>query len=184
MEKTIDFSNWQSQDLLASKKAMFTTDHLIEQVERFFTAIKEGTDFGFIRIDLRQFKTFNDLDGYDVGDKIIISLYKTLEEVTAACGLNHTIARAGGDEFIVYAEGKNEALMTLASEIKSRVNQLDYKSLGAHKPIDVYMGIACETYKEGLVARKVLDDTLISIKQAHNEIACGKPGIVSLKETL
>lgn len=180
MEKTVDFSTWQPQDILATKKAMFTIDHLLEQVDRFFTAIQEGTDFGFIRIDLRQFKAINDKDGYDVGDKIIISLYKTLETVTKSYAFNHTIARAGGDEFIVYAEGKNDALIALATEIKNQVNHIDYKALGAHKPIDVYMGIACETYHKGLVVRKVLDDTLVAIQQAHKDIETGKPGIVSL----
>lgn len=61
---------------------------------------KEGK-IGLLIIDLDNFKKVNDLLGHDTGDKLLISVAKTLSRIsTGKC----TPFRFGGDEFVVVVE--------------------------------------------------------------------------------
>jgi diguanylate cyclase (GGDEF)-like protein/PAS domain S-box-containing protein len=53
-------------------------------------------------VDLDGFKAANDSFGQALGDRIVVSAARRLRELVRACD---TIARVGGDEFIILAEG-------------------------------------------------------------------------------
>ncbi|WP_427969061.1 putative bifunctional diguanylate cyclase/phosphodiesterase [Altererythrobacter sp.] len=61
-------------------------------------AVNEDTRIAVIWIDLDRFKEVNDLLGHPVGDRVLIEVSRRLREVTPE---GSTIARFGGDEFIV-----------------------------------------------------------------------------------
>ncbi|WP_133151342.1 GGDEF domain-containing protein, partial [Vibrio sp. 10N.222.55.C12] len=84
-----------------------------------------GTRFALLNIDLDGFKQINDNYGHASGDLILKQVAKRLRKSVRA---NDTIARVGGDEFlIIVSRIKNEEeLAQLVQSIQSRVEQGQY----------------------------------------------------------
>lgn len=174
MNKTINLSQTMTTEI---KNQIPTLDQILEHAKELLSAVAEGTEYGFLKIDLRQFTAINQNDGYDVGDRVIVALYQTLKEVANTLNLKHSIARAGGDEFVIYAEGSKETLKQLAYAIKEHINQLDYTAIGCHKPIDVYLGGVTNANQKENHLKDQIDETENFIKAAHKEIQEGGLGI-------
>lgn len=63
---------------------------------------ERSTQYGaLLFLDLDNFKTLNDAHGHDAGDQI---LKQTAERLGAAMRAHDTVARAGGDEFVIILE--------------------------------------------------------------------------------
>lgn len=89
-----------------------------------------GRKFGVLFLDLDNFKEINDSLGHDVGDMILIHVAKTLLLATRK---SDTVARFGGDEFIILVDDieDEKILKQIASKLIQaiaqpiRVRQLD-----------------------------------------------------------
>ncbi|RIV81235.1 putative bifunctional diguanylate cyclase/phosphodiesterase [Pelagerythrobacter aerophilus] len=74
---------------------------------------------GMIWIDLDRFKEVNDLLGHPVGDRLLQTVAKRLQEVTPEGSI---VARFGGDEFIVFCAVEDRSdCMRLASEVHAEI---------------------------------------------------------------
>ncbi len=72
---------------------------LTENLKKSIAYCLENNKFGaLIFIDLNQFKSINDVMGHDVGDKILKEVADRLISITRG---KDTVARFGGDEFII-----------------------------------------------------------------------------------
>lgn len=72
---------------------------LTENLERALEISRQEQRFGaLLFIDLNQFKAINDLMGHDVGDQILQEVAVRLKSITRG---KDTVARFGGDEFII-----------------------------------------------------------------------------------
>ncbi len=81
---------------------------------------RDGELFVFM-IDVDDFKTVNDTYGHAVGDEALIAVAEVLK---SACGRNHSIARFGGDEFIILGRcQKREEVKALTNEILRCLNE-------------------------------------------------------------
>lgn len=88
---------------------------LNDRIAQAITLAKRGTTkVVLLFLDLDNFKQINDLLGHSVGDKLLQSIAKKLNDCVRA---SDTVSRQGGDEFIVLLTGgKDELDITLIAD--------------------------------------------------------------------
>jgi diguanylate cyclase (GGDEF)-like protein/PAS domain S-box-containing protein len=106
------------------------TDHLTDIGNRRYLenrislAIAENRQFqnqiGLLFIDVDEFKTFNDIHGHEIGDKVLRMVVDTLNHNLRA---TDTIGRWGGDEFIIILNNLQDlqGLYGIAQKLKNLV---------------------------------------------------------------
>lgn len=102
---------------------------LLDRIEHAITkVVRHKIVGGLIFIDLDNFKEVNDTLGHDIGDALLIMVAKKIKEVVRD---EDTIARIGGDEFIVLIDniGNNKDvaktnISNLAIKIKDALNSI------------------------------------------------------------
>ncbi len=70
--------------------------------------LRTGKPFGYLYIDLDNFKAYNDYYGYSRGDRVLTTLAETLTEVAARTAPDAFIGHIGGDDYVVLT-GADEA---------------------------------------------------------------------------
>ena len=73
-------------------------------VDNLNSTLKTDQEFTVIMLDLDGFKDINENYGHDVGDNLLKDIAKALRKFAEKNGM--TLGRYGGDEFIMFAEGK------------------------------------------------------------------------------
>jgi diguanylate cyclase (GGDEF)-like protein/PAS domain S-box-containing protein len=90
-------ANYDSLTGLANRQ--MANDHLEQEIK---IADRSNKSIAFLFLDLDEFKDINDTLGHDIGDKLLIEVAKRLRSYTRKVD---TIARYGGDEFVVIMGG-------------------------------------------------------------------------------
>lgn len=104
---------------------------LLDRIEHAITKIvRHNIVGGLIFIDLDNFKEVNDTLGHDMGDLLLIMVSKTIREIIRE---EDTIARIGGDEFIILLDniGNDKEIaktniLNLAEKIKDSLNAITH----------------------------------------------------------
>lgn len=104
---------------------------LLDRIEHALTrVVRHKIVGGLIFIDLDNFKVVNDTLGHDIGDALLIMVAKSIKDVIRE---EDTIARIGGDEFIVLLDniGSNKEdarinIANLAEKIKDTLNAITH----------------------------------------------------------
>ncbi|MFK2823711.1 diguanylate cyclase domain-containing protein [Arcobacter sp. YIC-80] len=150
---------------------------LLDRIEHAITkTIRHQIIGGLIFIDLDNFKQINDTLGHDIGDKLLIMVAQKLK---ACIRQEDTIARIGGDEFIVLVDcigsrtqEAKENLSSLANKIKDSLNSISH--IDGHKNIST-PSIGITLFKDSSVnAQDIIKqaDTAMYVakKQGKNSI--------------
>ena len=100
---------------------------LLDRLQQAMTVSARSEKTGAVMlIDLDNFKTLNDSLGHDIGDELLVEVARRME---SAVRQGDTVARMGGDEFVVMLEGLDASGMAaaqaeaVASKIHAALNQ-------------------------------------------------------------
>jgi diguanylate cyclase (GGDEF)-like protein len=126
---------------------------------------RHGTDLGLLFIDVDSFKAINDRLGHLVGDQVLVT---AAQRLTAAARTSDTVARIGGDEFVVLCEhidSPTDQLIALARRIGEHLSA-HMTTDKDHVCVTVSIGITTVTADEdadALIRRA--DDAMYTAKQ-------------------
>ena len=103
-------------DTLTGLKNRRAMDHVLDRL------IAAKNQFALMNIDLDYFKAVNDTLGHAAGDHVLQKVARIMVEETRA---EDTVARVGGDEFVIIFDGvtTREMLQTVAQRIISKLEQ-------------------------------------------------------------
>lgn len=145
-------------------------DSLIAQIDfrRRNSSDASPLQFALLFIDLDKFKAINDQYGHDEGDKVLISAASQLQH---ALRKEDSVARFGGDEFVVYLHGvaDEHTARSLAEKIRKFLKQPITGRDGAQYRIDASIGTALYP-QDGLdieTLLRVADERMFEQKRMH-----------------
>jgi diguanylate cyclase (GGDEF)-like protein len=103
-------------------------------------ARRSGEQFTLIVVDLDGFKDVNDVRGHSAGDAVLRSLAKRFEAIVRA---SDTVARVGGDEFVILslATGNDEQATALVGRLRHALRR-PFRFEGTSVEIDGSLGWA------------------------------------------
>jgi diguanylate cyclase (GGDEF)-like protein len=114
---------------------------------------RTGESFALMVIDLDGFKTVNDVWGHEAGNVVLRSIARRLQEIVRE---TDTVARVGGDEFVVLSLGTQDDAE--ATALVSRLRQAlrrPYRVEGTPVELDASIGYALFP-QDGLEPRELL----------------------------
>ncbi len=105
-------------------------------------ARREGSRLALFLMDVDNFKFFNDVYGHAVGDEVLQRIAQALQD---CCRSEDTLARYGGDEFVLLAAiSEDGEAQALAERLRSVLAELGYRPPGYDTtiPIGASLGLA------------------------------------------
>lgn len=111
---------------LANRRAFFQDEDFQNE-----EAAPQDTTRYILLIDLDHFKSINDTNGHDVGDKVLVGVAEVSKAALAATGQGDAcIARLGGEEFGVILDRADRNLAYLTAEMLRHAISLVPKRIG------------------------------------------------------
>nr|WP_312578515.1 diguanylate cyclase [Sedimentibacter sp.] len=100
----------------------------------------KGKIFSLVMIDIDDFKEINDQRGHIIGDKVLKSVAKIMQQNMRSVDI---CSRYGGDEFIVILpETTKEHAVLISERILDRISNLDFSNEGIDINMSLSIGIA------------------------------------------
>lgn len=123
-------------------------------------AVRYGSSFGVLMLDVDHFKRINDTYGHHIGDQVLQNLAEILQNNSRN---TDTIGRWGGEEFlVVLPEITKEALIHYAEILRAKVEE---QTMDEEHKVTVSIGVSIYKPEESIettVSRA--DDALYSAK--------------------
>lgn len=149
---------------------------LVERITRGLCAAKQRHDsLALLFVDLDSFKAVNDRWGHEAGDAVLVAVAQRLQSVVRQAD---TVARFGGDEFVVVlGETCNAtALATVMEKVRAAIAEpIIWK--GTVLRLDSSVGLACYP-EDGLDAQSLLQhaDESMYVEKAQRRSRAGRYG--------
>ena len=115
-------------------------------------ARRESRSIAVLYLDIDKFKAINDIHGHRVGDELLIGFVDRIRQCVRA---TDTVARRGGDEFVVLLEGltKPEDAIPIAEKI---VNSMHVPFLLQGRPVHATISVGVATARGGNIDEESL----------------------------
>jgi diguanylate cyclase (GGDEF)-like protein len=135
-------------------------------------AARYETSFAILFIDLDGFKRINDSRGHDVGDLVLRGV---AERLTQSLRAADTVARIGGDEFVVLLEAIRAGpdTIALAQKIEAAIGA-PFSLPGGDATVTVSIGIGVYP-DDGRDAEELLKAADVAMYRAKREAAAPTP---------
>lgn len=102
---------------------------------------RQSSPFALLMIDLNAFKAVNDNHGHAAGDRVLVTVAKRLMETVRA---SDTVARVGGDEFVLLIESfkNSDELVHLGRKLVNSISQPIAIGNGVNVQVGASVGFA------------------------------------------
>lgn len=137
-----------------------TLDHAICHSKR------QNDKVAILDLNIDHFKDINESYGYAAGDSVVLEVARKLTEIL---GRQNTLARVGGDEFVIILEGLEDALKS--EEVVKKIQTLFNESLiadGIEFKLSASIGIALYP-EDGETSEALLKNADIALHRAKDE---------------
>ena len=135
----------------------------------FANARRAGTQLSLIMLDLDRFSAVNNDHGHAIGDAVLRRVAKAMAD---AVRVGDTVARFGGEEFVVIAPTADAAEAVLIAErIRAAVAAVSVSADGHDVGVTVSAGVASLTEDEvdGKALFRAADSALLAAKRAGRD---------------
>ncbi len=165
--------------------------HAMERVEsEWKSAVRSGSQFAVLMVDIDRFKSVNDTYGHDVGDVVLKS---TAQAISGTLRGEDQVARLGGEEFLIIARGANaEDARVLGERVRLVVEENVVEAEGYRDSVTISLGVA--SFDQGFVGisemMKAADDAVYQAKtlgrnqvRSAREDSRGADGLVARRKS-
>ena len=143
-------------------------DHLDYEMEKY---MRGGQPIGLLSIDIDHFKRVNDTYGHQAGDEILTEVSRILE---TQCRAADTLARVGGEEFMVLLATDRSGQLEVAAERFRDSVQSHRFSIGGRKPLKVTVSIGATLSRRSDTLRELqrrVDQRLYEAKRLGRNVS-------------
>lgn len=137
--------------------------------QALFSALADSPDVGLVMLDVDYFKRFNDTLGHPEGDKCLIALARTLQQVADENKV--FAARVSGEEFaLLVTEGAQANALQLAHAVHAAVTSIALPH--PHTPkglVSVSVGVAIAKNRDATDLMRRADAALYAAKAAGRD---------------
>jgi diguanylate cyclase (GGDEF)-like protein len=141
--------------------------YLIDRLAHDWAAARRGgTPLACMVVDIDHFKSVNDTWGHDIGDAVLRSVARVLQQEVRG---SDVVCRLGGEEFVVVSTADFESAMRCAERLRSAIElQVVTEVNPVAEPVTVSIGVAVRNEQtrtpEGLL--KAADEALFYAKRS------------------
>ncbi|RZU54231.1 diguanylate cyclase (GGDEF)-like protein [Krasilnikovia cinnamomea] len=173
--------------LIAAQRRIAITDGLTGLYTRRFLsetmrveserAVRHGSSFALLLLDVDHFKTINDTYGHPAGDRVLVEIARRLKD---ACRGTDVVARYGGEEFAVLVTSTvPDGLDCLAERLRDRIGSTPIRVDG-RTAVGVTVSVGAAALPPHAVSPdqvvKAADNALYGAKRAgRNRVVVGDP---------
>lgn len=153
----------ETDDLTGVRNRRSLGDILQREVER---SVRQGRPFSIMQIDADNLKSINDQFGHEAGDRLLKNLCGIIEDSSRD---SDTLARTGGDEFVMVLPGiDGEHAALIGERIRKAVTNSSFDLKGNPINTTVSIGIACYPQDSDNVEEllRLADQAMYRSKQA------------------
>jgi diguanylate cyclase (GGDEF)-like protein len=143
-------------------------NYFFQMADRYVEkSLRDGTAISVFLFDIDNFKQYNDTNGHNEGDKLLVELSRLLR---GASRKDATVARYGGEEFLVMLPGiSKEKAFTYAERLREMISQhaFQHREKQPLGFISISGGVACFP-EDGDSINKVIQLADVCLYQAKS----------------